>query len=242
MSAPRHLWSGEWEEDSAAHAAALAQRHAQRGLEPEEPEPEPRRRIEGPTVASVPAALGPTFGQRLASLAAALGRGLVAILRWIGLLVLAILKGVRAIIRGSWRALRRADRARVRLAAVALLLIAVIAVGAVVLFGSGGSSNAGGTPASVVSIDRWLGVQLTYVQGRGVVIEYVNQTGAAAAYGLEPGDTLTQVDNTPINGYGNVATAFGGVQPGNQVAITVQRGSGVFSASFPMPPRPSGGP
>jgi membrane-associated protease RseP (regulator of RpoE activity) len=238
MSAPRHLWSGDWEEDSAAHAEAIAQRNAQRGLEPDEPEPEPQRRIEGPTVASRPAALGPTLGERLAAFVAALGRGLLSILRWIGLAVLALLKGLRAVVRGTWRALRRS--ARVRLAAALVLLIAVVAVGAVAIF-SGGSSNAnaaGGSPAAVASIDRWLGVQLTYVPGRGVVMEYVNQNGVAGAAGFEPGDTLTQVDNTTISGYGDVARAFGGVKAGDQVTITVERGSGVFSAFFPMPPRP----
>ena len=237
MSAPRHLWSGDWEQDSAAHAEAIAQRNARRGLEPDEPEPQPERRIEGPTVASVPASPGPTLGQRLARLAAALGRGLVAILRWVGLAVLAILRGLRAVIRGSWRALR--SRARVRLAAALVLLIAVVAVAAVAIFSSGSSSSGGsGSPAALASVDRWLGVQLIDIPGRGVVMEYVNQNGAAGLAGFEPGDTLQQVNNTTIDGYGDVARAFGRVQPGDQVTITVQRGSGVFSAFFPMPSRP----
>jgi membrane-associated protease RseP (regulator of RpoE activity) len=238
MSAPRHLWSGDWQEDSAAHADAIAQRNAQRGLDPDEPEPDTQRRIEGPTVASRPAPLAPTLGARIGVFLAALGRGLVALLRWIGLAVLALFRGLRTVVRGTWRALRRS--ARVRLAAALVLLIAVVAVGAVAIF-SGGSSNANaasGSPAAVVSIDRWLGVQLIAVPGRGVVMEYVNQNGAAGAAGFEPGDTLTQVNNTTINGYGDVAHAFGGVKAGDQIMITVQRGSSVVGIPVEMPPRP----
>jgi S1-C subfamily serine protease len=75
-----------------------------------------------------------------------------------------------------------------------------------------------------------------------VVMEYVDPGGAAASEGFEPGDTITQIGNRPINGLGDVAKAFHDVQPGDQVAITVNRGSAVYSASFPMPSHPPGGP
>jgi hypothetical protein len=255
MSAPRHLWSGDWEQDSAAHAEELARRNAQRAAEPPEEEAPPEGRSAGAAADAVTRAsrraevprpvraepLGPTLGERLAALGAALGRGLLALLRWVGLAVLALVKGVRAIVRGGWRALRRADRARLRLAAVAVLLIAVVAVGAVVLFGSGSSANANVT-AQISSVSRWLGIQLTHVPNRGVVMEYVNPGSAAANEGFEPGDTITQIGNRPVNGLGDVAKAFHGVQPGDQIAITVNRGSSVYSASFPMPSHPPGGP
>jgi hypothetical protein len=256
MSAPRHLWSGDWEQDSAAHAEALARRSAQRAEEPELPEEEqePESRVQRRAAAvarasavrssTAPAApLGPTLGERLAALSAALGRGLLVVLRWIGLAVLALAKGLRAIVRGGWRALKRADRARLRLAAAAVLVIAVVAVAAVALFGSGsGPPNANASPAAIASIDHWLGVQLTYVPSRGVVIESLDPNGTAGQYGFEPGDTLAQIDNRAINTLGNVASAFSRVQPGNQVAITVNRGSTVYSVNFPMPPHPPGGP
>ena len=47
MSAPRHLWSGDWEQDSAAHAEALARRNAQRAAEPPEEEAPPEARTAG---------------------------------------------------------------------------------------------------------------------------------------------------------------------------------------------------
>ena len=40
MSAPRHLWSGDWQSESASHAEDLAARRG-RPEEPAEPEPEP---------------------------------------------------------------------------------------------------------------------------------------------------------------------------------------------------------
>lgn len=46
MSAPRHLWSGDWQDESSAHAEDLAARRG-RGQEPDETEPAappPRRR------------------------------------------------------------------------------------------------------------------------------------------------------------------------------------------------------
>jgi membrane-associated protease RseP (regulator of RpoE activity) len=241
MSAPRHLWSGDWEQDSAAHAEALARRNAERR---DEPEPEEEPRVARPAVSSVPAEPGATFGDQLARLAVALGRVLLAILRAIGLVVVALAGALRSLLRAAWRAVARSDRRRLRLVALAALLIAVIAVAAVAVFGSGGSgpSSANASPAAVASIERWLGVQLTEVPSRGVVFETIDPGGVAARFGFEPGDTVAQIDNHAINNLGDAVNAFSGVQPGNQIAITVNRGSSVYSASFPMPSRPPGGP
>jgi membrane-associated protease RseP (regulator of RpoE activity) len=236
MTSPRHLWSGDWEQHSAEHAEALARRRRQRADEVPEDEP----RIEAPTVVSVPAAAGPTLGGRLLALLRGLGRVVLAILRGIGLLVLALGRGVRAM----FRALRRADR-RVRLAAVAVLALVVIAVAAVVIVDSGSGSNASaqsGSPAAVAGIARWLGVQFTVLPNGEVVIETLLPGGAAGNYGFEPGDALSQVNNHPISDLGDLERAFDGVKPGSQIAISVNRGSTIFAASFPMPPRPSGGP
>lgn len=41
MTAPKHLWSGDWELDSSAHAEDLASRRSRAHAQPE-PEPEPR--------------------------------------------------------------------------------------------------------------------------------------------------------------------------------------------------------
>jgi membrane-associated protease RseP (regulator of RpoE activity) len=66
MSGPRHLWSGDWEQDSAARAADLA---AQRGRAPAETEPEPEP-------AAVPKAQRPTLKQRLTAFRRRHGRRL----------------------------------------------------------------------------------------------------------------------------------------------------------------------
>jgi hypothetical protein len=241
MSAPRHLWSGDWEQDSAAHAEALARRNAERQ---DEPEPEAEPRPEQRTAASVSVEYGPPSGERFAKLMAAVGRGLLAILRAIGLVVIALAGGLRSLIRGAWRAVARSDRRRLRLAALAALLIAVVAVAAVAVFGSGGSGSSSGnaSPAAVASLDRWLGVQLTSVPSRGAVFEFIEPNGLAGNEGFEPGDTVAQIDGHPINNLGDAVNAFSKVEGGDQVTITVTRGSSVYSASFPMTSRPPGGP
>jgi PDZ domain len=241
MSAPRHLWSGDWEQDSAAHAEALARRNAERQ---EEPEPEAEPRVAPPAVPSVPAEPGATFGDQLARLAVAVGRVLLAILRAIGLVVVALAGGLRSLLRSAWRAVARGDRRRLRLVALAALLVAVIAVAAVAVFGSGGSapSSANASPAAVASIERWLGVQLTDVPSRGVVFETIDPRGVAASDGFEPGDTVAEIANHAINNLGDVVRVFSGVRPGDQIGITVTRGSSEYPAAVLMPPRPPGGP
>jgi hypothetical protein len=241
MSAPRHLWSGDWEQDSAAHAEALARRNAERR---DEPEPEAELRVAQPAVPSLPAEPGATFGDQLARLAVALGRVLLAILRAIGLVVVALAGGLRSLLRSAWRAVARGDRRRLRLVALAALLIAVIAVAAVAVFGSGGSgpSSANASQAAVASIGRWLGVQLKDVPSRGVVFETIDPRGVAASDGFEPGDTVAAIADHAINNLGDVVRVFSGVRPGDQIAITVTRGSSEYPAAVLMPPRPPGGP
>ena len=120
MSAPQHLWSGDWEQGlgRARRAHCAPQRTAGRGPPEEEKPPDPaakavvagRRALRGVRGAEghTGGTVRPLLGERLAALAAALGRGLLEFLRWVGLAVLALGKGLRAIVRGGWRALRRA--------------------------------------------------------------------------------------------------------------------------------------
>jgi len=235
MTAPKHLWSGDWEQESDAHGDELARRSRLRAEQPADaPPPLPDH------VISVPAPPGPTLGARLLALLTTLGRALVAILRVVGLLVIAIGRGLRA----AFAALRRAAHGRRRVAVIAALLVAAVAIAAVALLSSGGSSPASAndaSPAAVRAVANWLGVQFS-VQNGAVVIETVNPTGVAANAGFEPGDILSQIDSRSIDGLGDVQKAFRTVAPGDQISITATRGSGFYSASFPMPPRPSGGP
>jgi hypothetical protein len=241
MSAPRHLWSGDWEQDSADHADALARRNANRQ---DEPEPEEEPRLEQRAGASVSVEYGPPSGERVAKIGAAIGRALLAVLRFIGLAVVVLAGALRSLLRAAWRAVARGDRRRLRLAAMAALLIAVVAVAAVAIFGSGGpgSSGSNASPAAVAFLDRWLGVQLTDVPSRGVVFEFVEPNGLAGNEGFEPGDTVAEVDGHAINNLGDAVKRFSAVEGGDQITIAVTRGSSVYSASFPMPSRPPGGP
>jgi membrane-associated protease RseP (regulator of RpoE activity) len=97
-------------------------------------------------------------------------------------------------------------------------------------------------PPGLAADARWLGVQFAVLPQGGVTIETVTRGGAADTAGLEPGDALSQINGRPITNFDDVMKAFAPVRPGSQMTITVNRGSTIFTTSFPMPPRPPKGP
>ncbi len=121
---------------------------------------------------------------------------------------------------------------------IALLLIAAVAVAVATV--SGSSDNPSVNSASVREADNWLGVQLVAGPGGSAVIETVNPNGAAAFAGLEPGDVISQVNGHATGDLGAAANAIDAMGSGQQALITVERGSAVYSTSFPMPARPGG--
>ena len=96
------------------------------------------------------------------------------------------------------------------------------------------------TSASVVQAERWLGVQFASLPHGGVSIETVTPNGAGALGGLEPGDVVSQIGDRSIYALGDAARAIDRLNPGDQAVITVNRGSAIFTTSFPMPARPAG--
>jgi S1-C subfamily serine protease len=166
---------------------------------------------------------------------------LVAGLRMLGVGVLAVLRGLRGGLSGLVALARRANR---RVAAVAVLGLAVIvglAFALSALFSdSRNSPNGPVSSAAVTEAERWLGVQLVPLAHGGVAIETVNQAGAGAFAGLEPGDVISQIGGRSIFSIGDAARAIDNLSPGDQAVITVNRGSAIYSTSFPMPPRPGG--
>jgi hypothetical protein len=215
MTSPRRLWTGDWEQDSALRAEELAARR--------------RARVDEPVIETAEPVVEarPSLAARVL---APLRAGVLALV---------------ALLRGGARALRAgARRTNTRVAAfsaLGIVLIVGIAFGLNALFGgSGGSSNPPVSSAAVTEAERWLGVQLVPLNRGGVVIETVNQSGAGAAAGLEPGDVISQIDNRSIFSIDDAARAIDGLNPGAQALITVNRGSTIYSTSFPMPPRPGG--
>jgi membrane-associated protease RseP (regulator of RpoE activity) len=121
---------------------------------------------------------------------------------------------------------------------VALLVIAAVAVALTAVLSS--SDHTSANSASVRKADSWLGVQLVAGPGGDAVIETVNPNGAAAFAGLEPGDVISQVDGHAVGDLGAAANAIDAMRSGQQALIVVDRGSAVYSTSFPMPARPGG--
>jgi hypothetical protein len=121
---------------------------------------------------------------------------------------------------------------------LALLIIAAVAVALTALLSS--SNHASASSASVREADSWLGVQIIAGPGGSAVIETVNPNGAAAFAGLEPGDVISQINGHAIGDLAAAANAIDAMGSGQQAVITVDRGSAVYSTSFPMPARPGG--
>lgn len=235
MSAPRHLWSGNWRSESEAAAQERAKQDAydQRLGGSSEPEPTAPARE-----ASAPARM-------VAWLRASRQR-------------LRLRRRVRP--RRPRRRLRpRLSRARLRvvlLAAVVTLVSAGAAYAAVsLLSGSGGQSAAQAATAT-----PWLGVEMAsssfggagfptvggfaggFATGGGVLITEVVPGSPAAAAGLERGDVLTQIGNRPVATPADVQSALAGLRPGDQVQIQYAQGAMQYTTQVTLAARPTGYP
>jgi S1-C subfamily serine protease len=58
---------------------------------------------------------------------------------------------------------------------------------------------------------------------RGVYISGVTDDGSAKAAGIETGDIITSIDNTPVNSTSELLEIIGTKRPGDQVMVTVNR-------------------
>ena len=114
MGSPRHLWSGDWQLDSAAAAEELAKRRA-RAPEPEEPAPSPPSR--------------PSLRERIVAALRALRRGLAH-----------LITRARTAIRNAWRRARGGRRVAVAVLLLALV-VAGVAVAVASLVGSDNGSK-----------------------------------------------------------------------------------------------------
>jgi PDZ domain len=210
MSSKRRLWTGDWERESALRAEELAA--ARRRRRPGEPEPEPEQ--DGQALARVvpphPAATRQTPAPAPARRPAPAAPQLR----------------------------RRLPAPTVVPVVLALLVIAAVAVALTALLSS--SDHTSANSASVREADSWLGFQIVAGPGGSAVIETVNPNGAAAFAGLEPDDVISQINGHAIGDLGAAANAIDAMSSGQQAVITVERGSAVYSTSFPMPARPGG--
>jgi PDZ domain len=223
MSAPRHLWSGEWMEESESAAGEVARRRERRlgdaqSSRDESPapehEPRPRRRTAAEVMAPL-LALSRTLAANAARWPAAMRSRLASISpRQVGLTLLATVAG------------------------------AAVALGAAAL--AGGSSNSGtpSRPASSRPPTAWLGVQTTTSSTSlpGATVELIEPGSPAQTAGLMPGDVITEVDGQPITSSGQLAKALAAKQPGEQVQLQVNRLGQMLVIDTTLARRPPGVP
>lgn len=227
MSSPRHLWSGDWESDSAAVTEELGRRR-QGTAPPVEPRPEPP----APARARRPALASNLLWLRRQASAAREGER-------------ALRQRAREAARARAASARPAGRRRLRivlLAGLVGLLSAAIAYGVVTLLaGSGGP-----TVTSAGTAQAWLGVDLTRDPfGNGVIIADVAPGGPAQTAGLAPGDLITAIDGKPASTLGAVSSALHGLHAGSQVEIQYTLGlaiPGSFTTHATLAAEPPGYP
>ena len=247
MSAPKHLWSGDWQRESAALSDELAERRPPAqdgkaptapatprataipppGVTPPTPWAAPKEAVERP-----PAEPGPrTASARSSSRPAPARRRL----RWLPVVPVVI---------------------------AAALVLGAGAYGLSALLSTSGntaqptqnpmpggppsSPPSGGSPASPANAQagpvNWLGMQVETLPPGVVVVETVAPGSPADFAGLEPGDVILAINNQRINATSDIRSAISGLAAGDLVPIEVSRGSTLFTTQATMAAPPSGSP
>jgi membrane-associated protease RseP (regulator of RpoE activity) len=196
MTAPRHLWSGDWQRESAEAAQGLAERRGATELPVEPPpvEPEPAR---------------------------------------------------PSVLARAGAAVRSIDPRRAALIAVAALLIAGAAYGAVSALETSGKSNAAAAQQrpGISGGSAWLGADTTsFPLTDGAMIVDVVPGGPADAAGLQPGDVITEIDSHAIQTPGDLKATLARLHPGQQVLVGYEQGpsAGTYTTRVTLETQPGG--
>jgi len=76
-----------------------------------------------------------------------------------------------------------------------------------------------------VTVTPAVRAQLGLSTDRGVIITGVSQGSPAAQAGLEPGDVIIRIDDTPIENTADLRNALGAHKVGDEVQVTIVRGT-----------------
>jgi hypothetical protein len=223
MSAPRHLWSGDWELESAAAADELARRR------PQTDDEDPPAEETTPTEEIAPTK--PSLSARAITYLRQLRRELG---RW------------RASRRtGRGRRLRLAG-----LVAVALLVVAGAAFGVSALAGDANKPAAVAAGHPWLGIEAasspFGGIGIQTIAGgpsaSGAIVTAVVPGSPAAAAGIAPGDLITSIDKHQVSQPSDVEAAIAGLHVGDQVTIQYGQGLQTFTTRATLAARPAGYP
>ncbi len=217
MTGPRHLWYGDWENESSAHAEELANRRS-RFDEPAETEP--------PSTSPEPGAPPPRESWIRRAI-----RTLRAHLR--------TLREHLRTFRARLRNMPARGRRRVRVALLAIFVTLLGATAAYAVISDSSSTKHTQTQAQNNGAQAWLGVKLANSSVSGALVSSVVPGSPAAKAGIRPGDLITQLDTEPIVASAVFVSAISGLQPGDTVDIQVQRGASQYTARVTLasPPR-----
>jgi hypothetical protein len=231
MGSPKHLWSGDWREQSAT-AAAQRRRALEDLAQPVRPVQSPPPRAAPEPGARAPAARpSGAPGARLARARAArpsrrkrLSRE--ELRRW------AVTGGI-ALVAGflTASAVALIVRADARRPARASLSQAPAA----------GPGRAGAPSVSRPAFGgAWMGVKMASRPAGEALIDAVVPRSPADAAGFLPGDVILAVDNTSVSSSADVTAVLSRLRPGQVVPVSASRGTAGFTAQVTLGARPRG--
>jgi PDZ domain len=233
MRAPKHLWSGDWERESAAVSEDLAALEelprvapAPRPGDRAQPQPVPASERPSPGAVSDHSRRGtaPTTRRESPARPARSPRPP---------------RTARAISLLRHRLPSMSPRARrVTMVTVTVLLaLAAASYGLGALLGSTGSHSTAAASGSSPAIS-WLGMEVETVSPGQVVVATVASGSAGEQAGFEPGDVVVAIDSRSISSTTDIGKAIFGMQAGDQVQVEVGRGSTLFvtAATLGAPP------
>jgi membrane-associated protease RseP (regulator of RpoE activity) len=214
MTGPNHLWSGDWERESAEAAAELAERPAP-PIEPptvEETEPEGRQRRR--------------FGAKQ------------LLLGIVGLLVVAAV-AVAIVISSSGSSnppVHANTSTNTHTGTQAQPFPG--SSGGVTPSQSIPTTPTVLPPATSVPTAEWLGMQIVTSPG-GAVVDTVRAGSPGDAAGFEPGDVISGIGEDPINSVADIRAATEKLPLGQQLKITISRGSSTLTTAVALKVRPT---
>jgi membrane-associated protease RseP (regulator of RpoE activity) len=201
MTGPKHLWSGNWEEEdsSAAPDELPARRVASRAPEPVAPPAQPK-----PQPKPQPKTTEPPDRPR------------VRIPVWVALGVTIIVAAVGAAILYSGGSSPKPRTAAATPTTPAPSLAAT-------------TPTTTQPPAPTGHPVEWLGMELVTVPPGGATVETIKLGGEGDRAGLSPGDVILEINGKQVSGADGIAKAISGKHAGDKVALQISHGSSLYT-------------
>jgi membrane-associated protease RseP (regulator of RpoE activity) len=222
MSGPKHLWSGDWQHESAA----VSEERVGRRVKPQPAEPK-----SDPTATPAP---NPRPRRRFVVVRSRIGlRDALPVLLAVLLLGAAGAYGLSTIGSSGPRASTAAGTTSASPGATA-----------------GGSSTppAAAPPAAVAGATtqgpasrpvRWLGMQIQTLPPGVAVIETVGAGSEGQVAGLQPGDVILALNHQPINAATDIGAAIRRLRAGDVVELEISNGSTLYQVQATLAAPPS---